>query len=316
MAPTVDEAFLQIEALLSAVDGCCAKNRLRSLVRDHLDSCDADSDAADSAEETADAAYEALRVHLRVAVPQEGVAADETITLPGTGAFAGDTATNSRCVDAFLYDDDHLESLADDGRFSFHYCGACGSRDARPLEFHSHSLSKELNKHVFTDLLTGEEVEGKTLLDVGSRTGALLFAAALYQPGAFARIVGVELSPFFCGVQRAAAKKFAKDLGTSPAVEVVEGDVFAAGNAALLAAADVLVFNNVFQFFATPQAQREAWAAVKKAVKKGAILVTVPSLEETLELAEAGPNDWATPIPVEAPEELEGASSIHKYRVK
>lgn len=44
-------------------------------------------------------------------------------------------------VDGFLYDEDDVDKLVDKGKISRNFCGACGSRDVRPLTFISHSLS-------------------------------------------------------------------------------------------------------------------------------------------------------------------------------
>ncbi|KYO37271.1 hypothetical protein Y1Q_0008958 [Alligator mississippiensis] len=77
-------------------------------------------------------------------------------------------------VDAFLYDDDFVDSLCEEGKMSRNYCVACGSHKTAPLEFISHSFSlmelKFLYQHVLPDLT------GKALVDVGSRLGAVLFA--------------------------------------------------------------------------------------------------------------------------------------------
>ncbi|CAH2328367.1 Hypothetical predicted protein [Pelobates cultripes] len=77
-------------------------------------------------------------------------------------------------VDAFLYDDETVDTLCNEGKMSRNYCLSCGSRHTAPIDFLSHSFSllelKFLFQHVLPDLT------GKTLIDVGSRLGAVLYA--------------------------------------------------------------------------------------------------------------------------------------------
>lgn len=41
----------------------------------------------------------------------------------------------------FLYDDDDVDELVDQGTLSREYCAQCGCREIMPLTFISHSLS-------------------------------------------------------------------------------------------------------------------------------------------------------------------------------
>jgi hypothetical protein len=55
----------------------------------------------------------------------------------------------------------------------------------------------------------------------------------------------------------------------------------------LLANADVVVLNNVFEFFAPGEKQETLWKFIKSNVtKKGCKIVTIPSIQESLEHAE------------------------------
>ena len=45
-----------------------------------------------------------------------------------------------------------------------------------------------------------------------------------------------------------------------------------------LAVGDVIVLNNVFQFFLPPQDQMQCWQFLKQHVKKGAVIVSNPAL--------------------------------------
>ena len=54
--------------------------------------------------------------------------------------------------------------------------------------------------------------------------------------------------------------------------------------AALLQGADIVIMNNVFQFFAPVEVQRELWEFLYNNIRhrKGTLLITVPSLQEQL----------------------------------
>ncbi|XP_059579043.1 uncharacterized protein LOC102560588 [Alligator mississippiensis] len=176
-------------------------------------------------------------------------------------------------VDAFLYDDDFVDSLCEEGKMSRNYCVACGSHKTAPLEFISHSFSlmelKFLYQHVLPDLT------GKALVDVGSRLGAVLFAGCLYS-SAF-QLYGVEMNADFCHLQEMMITKYQ----FSDRVKVIHADICT--QALLLQNADVVVMNNVFEYFLGSLEQARAWEFISQNVrKKGLLLVTVPSLEESL----------------------------------
>lgn len=198
--------------------------------------------------------------------------------------FRGCTAKDTVPVDAFLYDDDAIDDACDAGTFSRHYCAACGSRDVRPLNFISHSLSRDQLAFVLGDAVLGQRAlrawvarRGLTVVDVGSRLGAVLYGFALHLPRA--EVYGVEQSAFFCDVQTRVLRdpRFARALAH---VHVVHDDVRHQG--ALLQRADVVVLNNVFEFFAADAAEeRRLWEFVMANVTKpGCLVVTVPSLDE------------------------------------
>ncbi|MEE6493192.1 hypothetical protein FKM82_016758 [Ascaphus truei] len=139
-------------------------------------------------------------------------------------------------VDAFLYDDETIDSFCEDGKMSRNYCVSCGSRKTAPIDFLSHSFSllelKFLFQHVLPDL------SGKVLVDVGSRLGAVLYA-------------------------------------------VFQADI--CNQRSLLQDADVVVLNNVFEYFLDEVEQLKAWKYIRGDLRqKGCLLVTVPSLQESL----------------------------------
>ena len=63
-------------------------------------------------------------------------------------------------------------------------------------------------------------------------------------------------------------------------VEVFTGDVRLYPN--IVSSADVVVMHNVFEFFAPPEVQRDLWLALRQLIKRGALILTSPSLEQAL----------------------------------
>nr|XP_013795954.1 PREDICTED: uncharacterized protein LOC106482838 isoform X3 [Apteryx mantelli mantelli] len=180
-------------------------------------------------------------------------------------------------VDAFLYDDDFVDSLCEEGKMSRNYCTECGSYKTASLEFISHSFSlmelKFLYQHVLPDLT------GKVVVDVGSRLGAVLFA-------------------------------------------VVHADICT--QASLLQKADVVVMNNVFEYFLDRLEQARAWEFIACNVRKrGLLLITVPSLKESLSKLQTDIqlSQWVEEIQLnydvylEKEVDREALEQIHLYKI-
>nr|CAD7424210.1 unnamed protein product [Timema monikensis] len=106
-------------------------------------------------------------------------------------------------VDSFLYDDDDLDDMCSDGKVPRFFCKDCDSRNIEPLEVISHSLSRTRLKYIFQAMLP--PLEYLTLLDVGSRLGAVLYGAFLYTNAA--KIIGVEINSDFCKLQTKTIRK-------------------------------------------------------------------------------------------------------------
>ncbi|XP_042311909.1 uncharacterized protein LOC121924639 isoform X2 [Sceloporus undulatus] len=175
-------------------------------------------------------------------------------------------------IDAFLYDDDYIDSLCERGKMSRNYCLTCGSHQTAPLEFISHSFSlmevKFLYQHVLPDLT------GKVLVDVGSRLGVVLFGGYFYSSAS--QLYGVEINADFCQLQEAITAKYQ----LCDRVKVVNADICT--QASLLQNADVVIMNNVFEYFLDRSEQARCWEFIYQNVrKKGSLLVTIPSLEKS-----------------------------------
>ena len=78
-------------------------------------------------------------------------------------------------MDAFLYNDKDVEELGLNGKLKNHYCIDCGSKNIESLNFISHSASTLQLRYIFEHVLNGIEINDKTVLDIGSRLGAVLY---------------------------------------------------------------------------------------------------------------------------------------------
>ncbi|KAM8948659.1 uncharacterized protein AAEQ78_011929 isoform 2-T2 [Lycaon pictus] len=176
-------------------------------------------------------------------------------------------------VDAFLYDEDFIDSLCEEGKMSRNYCMVCGSHQTAPLGFISHSFSLVELKFIYHHVLP--DLSGKVLVDVGSRLGTVLYGGYLYSSAL--QLYGVELNGDFCQLQEMVIKKYQ----FTDRVKVLHADICTQGS--LLQNADVIIMNNVFEYFLDEAEQARAWECISHNVRKqGSLLVTVPSLEDSL----------------------------------
>lgn len=216
-------------------------------------------------------------------------------------------------VDSFLYDDDLVDSLCDEGKMSRTYCLSCGSTRTAPLDFISHSFSASELRFLFLNVLP--DLSGRTLVDVGSRLGAVLYGGHLFSSAS--RLLGVEFSEEFVRLQKDTIHKY----GLEDRVQVLHADILTQD--VLLQNTDVLIMNNVFEFFMEPSDQLRAWRFIMLNFRRtGALLVTVPSLQDSLHsLQEELPSDWVEELPVDydvyvgKDTDVDALRQIHLYRV-
>ncbi|KAL3244284.1 hypothetical protein MRX96_018906 [Rhipicephalus microplus] len=216
--------------------------------------------------------------YLRPMVPVNAVFPSESILVPKKGENADCDPATTVHVDAFLYDDDAIDELVEQGRLSRSYCKACGSHDTAPLTFISHSASARRAEFIFREMVP--YLKDKSVLDVGSRLGVMLYAAHAFTPAN--PIIGVEMNPDLCQIQETAIKHFHME----DRIKVINANVLAVPD--LVASSDVVILNNVFEFFTPEQEQVALWQFLRRTIKKGAILVTVPSLEDSLKNLQTG----------------------------
>lgn len=212
---------------------------------------------------------------LRERLPVNAEAPSEDITIPTSDEFEGYTKDNVVHVDGFLYTEDDVDELCDAGKLSRNYCLKCGSKDTKPLNFISHSASVVQLQFLFQVLLK-DRIKDKVVLDVGSRLGAVLYAGYLFTDAK--KLIGVEMNDYFCKLQRSIIQKH----GLQDRIEVVNDNLL--NRDSLLGGADVVIMNNVFQFFCPIDVQRQLWTFLYTHLRhrKGAILITVPSLQDQL----------------------------------
>lgn len=106
---------------------------------------------------------------LRKCLPVEAVLCSEHLALQKIRQQPEPTVH----VDAFLYDEDFIDTLCEEGKMSRNYCTVCGSHRTAPLGFISHSFSLTELKFIYHHVLP--DLSGKVLVDVGSRLGTVLY---------------------------------------------------------------------------------------------------------------------------------------------
>lgn len=252
---------------------------------------------------------------LRACLPLEAMAPSETMAIQKTHQKPHPTVH----VDAFLYNEETVDSLCEEGKMSRNYCLDCGSHRTAPLGFISHSFSIPELQFLFQNVLP--DLTGKLVIDVGSRLGAVLYGGYLYS--AAAQLVGIEISSEFVKLQTMAVEKY----GFSDRIQVIHADI--QSQAALVQNADVLIMNNVFEYFMEPSDQMQAWQFISHNFrKKGALLVTVPSIQEALAVLQENVSlemlplgQWIEEVPLDYTVyikndiDADSLKQIHLYRV-
>ncbi|XP_041810038.1 uncharacterized protein zgc:109986 isoform X1 [Chelmon rostratus] len=244
------------------------------------------------------------------------------VRLPADAMFPSESTAYSKMrqrsrptlhVDSFLYDEDQVDSLCEEGTMSRSYCLTCGSYRTAPLDFISHSFSTSELQFLFENVLP--DLSGQMLVDVGSRLGAVLYGGYVFSSAS--QLIGLELSGEFVELQDEILQKYK----LTDRIKVLHTDVCQQN--VLLQNADVLIMNNVFEFFMEPNEQVRAWRFIMDNFrKKGSLLVTVPSLQESLNpLQEALQPGWVEELPVDYDVYLgrdadpDALRQIHLYKV-
>uniref|UniRef100_A0A915AHH1 Methyltransferase type 11 domain-containing protein n=1 Tax=Parascaris univalens TaxID=6257 RepID=A0A915AHH1_PARUN len=240
----------------------------------------------------ADAILRKIALEMRSELPVTAVLDSEVKYWPSSGLDSDCNPETTVHVDSFLYEEDDVDDLVDEGRLCRNYCTKCGSREIKPLTFISHSLSVDQLRYMFTALVPlSEAMSGRLIVDVGSRLGAVLYASYLYGGGRVSA-VGIEINKEFCILQR----KTIEDNAMDHRIKVINDDVRNQGE--ILASADVVVLNNVFCFFLPPQEQVSCWNFLYANIRGGAVIISNPTLEAVTEHLELpfSLSDWVTKV--------------------
>lgn len=176
-------------------------------------------------------------------IPLQGVLETEKIRHPEEGKGLACEPSTTVHVDSFLYSDEDIDKLCDEGKMSRNYCKQCGSHNTAPLTFISHSSSLVQLKFIFQAALPSiaTNLADKLLVDVGSRLGAVLYGAYHFSP--IKKIVGVEINSELCDLQQKITEKYKMH----DRVQIRCADI--CSEPTLLEQADIVVLNNVFEFF-------------------------------------------------------------------
>ncbi|GFR03596.1 uncharacterized protein TNCT_578081 [Trichonephila clavata] len=226
-------------------------------------------------------------------VPTEAIFPSEEINHSNIGNLPQTGNEPIIHVDSFLFEDDQIDALVEEGKLSRNYCKNCGSIDVRPITFISHSASVQRIEFIFQYMLP--DLSGKVLLDVGSRLGAILYGA--YYCSAASKIIGVEINQDLCTLQNHIIDKY----NLRDRIQVICNNV--CNLPEIVHDANVIILNNVFECFMPKETQKQIWIWLKNHTTSGTILITVPSMEETLSSLGTGIDisSWLRKIPITDP---------------
>eukprot|EP00126_Sphaerothecum_destruens_P010432 Sdes_comp20741_c0_seq4m16606 len=116
---------------------------------------------------------------LRLSIQSNGMAPAEKVFIPDTNEFEGYTEQNTQNVDSFLLDDCAVDQLCDEGKLFRSICLDCNSTRIQDINFISHSMSSPQLRVVFHKYLP-LDLSSSTILDVGSRLGAVLYGVSVF----------------------------------------------------------------------------------------------------------------------------------------
>jgi len=235
--------------------------------------------------------------------------------------FAADSSemnpSNTLHVDGFLFDAEDEEEMVERGILPTAVCRQCGSRNTQNLNYITHSCSKEALEYIFTSLLPPLPKES-VVLDIGSRLGAVLYGAFAFTE--CTNLVGIEMNEELCRLQSQTVQRFGmQDRIRIECAEMttVRPEVFTAAN--------VVVLNNVFEFFVgNDDVKASMWNFLRKALKPATLVVAIPAIEKSIASlnTEIQLNEWLEELPPFRPKgkvdlKVEDESAeIHLYRVR
>ncbi|XP_012154438.2 uncharacterized protein LOC100877832 isoform X1 [Megachile rotundata] len=228
-----------------------------------------------------------IALDIKNRVPFDGILPTECIVTPTTGENSDCNNASTKHIDAFLYDSKEVDELIDQGLVDNFYCANCGSNNVKEYNIISHSLSVADMLHIFHTVLPS--LKNKTVLDIGSRLGAVLYGAYILTPAK--KIIGVEMNKEFCTLQHDVIDKYKMN----DRIEVVNNRIEKCPE--IVQQSNIIIMNNPFEFYVSDSVHIEIWKFLRENIQKGTILVTRPSIETTFKTLNTGIsiNKWLKP---------------------
>jgi len=215
---------------------------------------------------------------------------------------------NTVHVDSFLFSDSEVEDLCEGGLIQRNYCIKCYGTDIGQLNFISHSCSPMQLNYIFRTALP--DLSGMCVVDIGSRIGAVLYGA--YHFSSARSIVGIEMNSDLCQIQNSIIEKYKMQ----DRVRIECGDVMNFSD--ILKSANVIIMNNVFEFFLTTEQQKTIWKFISSTVRQsGCLFVTNPGLKTSLKPLglEGLLHDWVEEVEVNSKHIPDDSCDIKLYKV-
>jgi len=156
-------------------------------------------------------------------------------------------------VDEFLYPDNVLRETD----FSTSECAVCKSKNITDLEMVSHSMSQDELTVLFEEINDFE-----VMVDIGSRTGCILYAAQLMTKAK--EIIGIEIDQEWCKIQDNVVEKF----GMEDRIKIVNEDAKSEKSKKILSKSDLTIMNNPFQWFSKDNGKAD-FECILKSLKPG-----------------------------------------------
>lgn len=245
----------------------------------------------------------------------------EIVTFPTSLAADDDENLNKENtihVDAFLYDEAVEEEMVEAGILPTAFCKDCGSKEIQNYTYITHSCSKFTIENIFTTLLPPLPTEA-VILDVGSRLGAVLYGAYLLTRAKC--LIGVEMNKELCHLQSQVCNRF----GFNDRVQIHCSEMTTRMD--LFQQADVVILNNVFEFFISEEggARAAMWKFLRKAMRPGTLVVCSPPIDKSISKIDTGidVHSWVEEISpfrttaerVKDPEKGEDIAEFYLYKV-
>ncbi|XP_029037389.1 uncharacterized protein LOC114873327 [Osmia bicornis bicornis] len=215
---------------------------------------------------------------IRNRVPFDGILPTEQIVPPTIGENSDCDDASTIHVDAFLYDNKEVDELIEQGEVDNLYCANCGSNNVKEYNIISHSLSVSGMLYILHTVLPS--LENKTVLDIGSRLGAVLYGTHIVTSAK--RIIGVEMNKELCMLQYDIVHKYKMN----DRIEIVNKRIEECPE--IVQKSDIIIMNNPFEFYVAESVHIEIWKFLKANIQSGTILVTRPPIETTFKTLKTG----------------------------